>query len=164
MLTFSMSYGQSLSKAEANAAEGVKTVYNDGREVVKTVYADGKILAPKLEKAIEIIAKKLKVTADSLWDILVKQQIVWSWCYLFGVILSIISWGHFYYRFYESRRDLSECNEWKNSNIFIVIISLTTSIFFSVISITHFGAMMTGFLNPEYSAMTTILDAAKSLK
>lgn len=75
-----------------------KTVYSDGKEVVSTVYKDVKSLTPKIAQGINEIAKGLKIGAESVWLILVKQQKVWSICFLILTIASLINWLLFYKR------------------------------------------------------------------
>ena len=74
------------------------TAYKDGKEAVTTVYNDIKESAPKVFQALEVLAKELKTTTESLWGILVKQQEVWSWCFLILTISSLINWYLFYKR------------------------------------------------------------------
>src|SRR6188508_1867440 len=78
--------------------EGVATVYNDGTSVVKTVYNDAKSLSPKIESAIKSLATELKTTTNALWDILVRQQLVWSIGFLILTLTSIFNWYLFYKR------------------------------------------------------------------
>lgn len=81
-----------------NGASATKTVYTDGKEAVKTIYSDVKTLTPKIEKGVQEIAKGLKVGAESVWRILVRQQLVWSICFLILTIASLCNWFFFYKR------------------------------------------------------------------
>jgi hypothetical protein len=81
-----------------SSQEGVSTVYKDGTSVVKTVYNDAKSLSPKIESAIKSLATELKTTTDALWDILVRQQLVWSIGFLILTLTSIFNWYLFYKR------------------------------------------------------------------
>lgn len=81
-----------------NSQKGVATVYNDGKSVVTTVYSDLKSSAPKVYKALESLAKELKTTTDALWVILVKQQLVWSICFLILTLSALFNWFIFYKR------------------------------------------------------------------
>jgi len=78
--------------------EGITTVYKDGTAVIKTVYNDAKSLSPKIEKALKSLATELKTTTNALWDILVKQQLVWSICFLILTISALFNWYLFYKR------------------------------------------------------------------
>lgn len=110
LMTMTLSFAQT-SKAEINqiikeqsdgiitpAQKGVSTVYNDGTSAVKTVYNDIKSLSPKIESAIKSLATELKTTTNALWSILVKQQLVWSICFLILTLSAILNWFLFYKR------------------------------------------------------------------
>lgn len=86
-----------------NTASATKTVYSDGKAVISTVYKDAKDLAPKISQGINEIAKGLKIGAESVWHILVKQQLVWSICFLILTIASIFNWCMFYKRHLTSK-------------------------------------------------------------
>lgn len=132
---------------------------------ISTVYHDVKrgidVNAPKIEQALGTIAKDLKVTADQVWIILVRQQKVWSICLLIGEILTIFSWTHFWYRM----RKGNECkwNE-KERHAISAMITFTIASCGTIISAIYFTDMLTGFMNPEYGAMQTIAKVAQSLK
>ena len=114
LMTMTLSFAQSkpqASKAEiakiikeqsdgviTPAQKGITTVYQDGTTVVKTVYNDVKSLSPKIESAIKSLATELKTTTNALWDILVKQQLVWSIGFLILTLTSIFNWYLFYKR------------------------------------------------------------------
>lgn len=96
------SFDKTVNKTE----KGVSTVYNDSKNVVKTVYGDLKEVAPKIESAVTEVAKGLKVGAENVWDILVKQQMVWSIAFLILTIVSCINWYIFYKRNYTKNKDI----------------------------------------------------------
>ncbi len=83
----------------ANEQKITEQVYDDGKQAVSTVYNDVKSLTPKIENGIKSIAEGLKVGAESVWNILVKQQKVWSIAFLILTITSIINWLLFYKRY-----------------------------------------------------------------
>ena len=72
------------------------TVYSDGKNAISSIYKDVKSTTPVIAKAVEDIAKGLKVTDDAVWDILVKQQKVWSICYLILTLSALFNWWLFY--------------------------------------------------------------------
>lgn len=78
-------------------------VYNDIKQASSTIYKDAKTLAPKIETAVTEVAKGLKVGAESVWNILVKQQLVWSICFLILTLSSLFNWYLFYKRTYTSK-------------------------------------------------------------
>lgn len=65
---------------------------------IETVYDDVKSMSPKISKALTSLSKELKVGVNALWDILVKQQLVWSIVFLMLTITSIFNWFIFYYK------------------------------------------------------------------
>ena len=74
----------------------IETVYKDSKNGISTVYNDLKSTTPQIKNALESLSKELKTTTDSLWFILVKQQLVWSWCFLILIVSSLINWIMFY--------------------------------------------------------------------
>lgn len=76
----------------------IETVYSDSKNSISTVYNDLKSTTPQIKSALEFLSKELKTTTDSLWLILVKQQLVWSWCFLILIFSSIFNWFLFYKR------------------------------------------------------------------
>lgn len=86
-----------------NTKSATKTVYSDGKSIISTVYKDAKDLAPKISQGINEIAKGLKIGAESVWHILVKQQLVWSICFLILTITSLFNWFIFYKRHLNSK-------------------------------------------------------------
>lgn len=151
-----------------NFVNGVSTVYNDTKSLTGTVYNDfkdaAKNITPKIESAIQEIAKGLKVGTVYVWNILVKQQRVWSWCYLIGMIISLIVWYKFYSFIKEGKTDLNEYDQWKSHNVIMSVILFFTASILSFISFQHVVPMMTGFLNPEFGAIQTVIEFAKTLK
>lgn len=89
---------QEIAKIANESKNGISTVYTDSKSAVATVYSDLKTSAPKVYKALESLAKELKTTTDALWIILVKQQLVWSICFLILTFTSILNWFLFYKR------------------------------------------------------------------
>lgn len=75
------------SEALKKTSEAVGTVYKDSKTVVGTAYDDG--------KSLQSVAEGLKTTSIKAWEILVKQQQVWSWCYLFLTLTSLFLWYKF---------------------------------------------------------------------
>jgi hypothetical protein len=96
-----------IDKHSAKVEEGVSTVYNDSKDIVKTAYSDIKDLTPKIEQAIISISNGLKTTAVNVWDILIKQQLVWSVCYLILTLSAIFNWWLFYNRLKPNPKNIS---------------------------------------------------------
>lgn len=108
LMTMTLSFAQSkqVDKLLNNSKDGVSTVYNDGKQAVSTVYNDVKSLSPKVESAIKSLATELKTTTNALWNILVKQQLVWSICFLILTISALFNWHLFYKRTQVKQKDI----------------------------------------------------------
>ena len=141
----------------------VETIYTDGKNVVSTVYNDIKSLSPKVETAVKSLAEQFKTTTTELWNILVKQQLVWSICILLCLITTIFSWLHFWYRFKvacENKWGMSGSAHYELICIMCAAISIAGTIIVSI----NFNDMLTGFINPEYGALKTIVEVTTKLK
>jgi len=104
-MTLTFAQSKQVDQILDDSKNGVSTVYKDGTTAVKTVYNDAKSLSPKIERAIKSLATELKTTTNALWDILVKQQLVWSICFLILTISALFNWYIFY------KRNLNKLNE-----------------------------------------------------
>ena len=97
-LVFSLSINAQKNNKSNESSKAIETVYKDSKEGIVTVYNDLKSTTPQIKSALEALSKELKTTSDSLWKILVKQQLVWSWCFLALMLSSIFNWILFYKR------------------------------------------------------------------
>ena len=178
-------------KVSSQTSKSIETVYKDSKNGISTVYNDLKSTTPQIKNALESLSKELKTTTDSLWLILVKQQLVWSWCFLILIFSSLFNWLLFYKRNFGNYKDcdfhigLEKSTETINENyreksvtetntdilipknkspewfIYIHLILCLTLSYFSFI---HFSDMLTGFINPEFGALKTITEVVKNLK
>lgn len=101
--------------ANAQVADNIVSKTSDG---VSTVYNDLKSTAPAVSKALNSLAKELKVGVNAVWDILVKQQLVWSWCFLILTLSALINWFMFYRRNFFKIKDDGDyiiCKRWAPS-------------------------------------------------
>lgn len=156
IMMFSLSYGQEEDLSG-------RVVYEDGKAAVKEVYGDAKSMAPKVEAAVEKLATSLKTTADKLWDILVRQQTVNSIVILMVLILTVLSWLHFWYRW-----NLGNKMNWggRPSAQYEIACAITLALALAgtVVTGIHFNDMVTGFVNPEYGALKTIAQVAQQIQ
>jgi uncharacterized membrane protein (DUF485 family) len=65
---------------------------------------------------------------------------------------------------FESNNDLEGDGEWKTQNTLLAVAVFLMSLGFTILSVIHVVPMMTGFLNPEFGALQTIAEIAKSIK
>jgi hypothetical protein len=98
VLAFSLTINAQKNNSLNKSSKAIETVYADSKEGITTVYNDLKSTTPQIKNALEALSKELKTTSDSLWKILVKQQLVWSWCFLILIFSSALNWFLFYKR------------------------------------------------------------------
>ncbi len=89
LFTIVLIFVSNISIAQDTTKVNGSVIYNDVKSAIN-------VNAPKIEKAITSLAQGLKVTADNVWNILVKQQKVWSICYLILTIAAIGNWLYFW--------------------------------------------------------------------
>ena len=134
------------------------TVYGDGKDIVKQLYEDSKHLGSKLEGAISYVAEGLKTTSIKAWEILVKQQLVWSYCFLFLTLLSVYSIYRFFNQWKTMNSDVDESGDIKQSHIILTFMLGVVAVVSSLASGLHFEQMITGFVNPEFGALRTLVE------
>jgi hypothetical protein len=165
LMTMTLSFAQEkqVDKIIDNSKDGVSTVYNDGKEAVSTVYKDVKSMSPKVEEAVKSLAEQFKTTTNALWNILVKQQLVWSYCFLFLTLLSLYSVYKFFNQYSKTVSDVDDDGDIKQSNFALSLILGAIALSSSIVSGVHFEQMITGFVNPEFGALQTIMKIATKL-
>lgn len=202
ILAFSLNINAQKNNNTNESSKAIETVYKDSKNGITTVYNDLKSTTPQIKNALEVLSKELKTTTDSLWKILVKQQLVWSWCFLMLIFSSILNWFLFYRRNlsknlkYEKVRVIKQKLMYKegatekeieaypslyrqkymnveeeelrlvpNSTIpYFRYFNLIVCVILSVFSFLHFPDMLTGFINPEFGALKTIIEVVKNIK
>jgi gas vesicle protein len=144
--------------AYQDGKSATSTVYGDGKEIVKQLYGDTKEFGSKLEGALTYVAEGLKTTSIKAWEILVKQQLVWSYCFLFLTLLSLYSVYKFFNQYSKTVSDVDNAGDIKQSNIALSTILGTIALSSSIVSGVHFEQMITGFVNPEFGALRTLVE------
>jgi hypothetical protein len=160
------SNAKELVKTTSNAVDKVYedgksatgTLYGDGKELAKQLYGDSKLLGSKLEDALTYAAEGLKTTSIKAWEILVKQQLVWSYCFLFLTLLSLYSVYKFFNQYSKTVSDVDDAGDIKTSNFVLSMILGAIALASSIVSSVHFEQMITGFVNPEFGALRTLVE------
>lgn len=134
--------------------DSVTTVFNK-------VYED-------MKQGIKGLAESLKVGTEYVWNILVKQQLVKSLCYLaISLFLSLIT-IIFYRRIRFNNKAFKESGvKSRDENSYGVASAIYSVLFVLVIAAniyninSNVGTILTGFINPEYGAIQDILTFTK---
>lgn len=103
----------------------------------------------KLEK----LAESLKVPAEHVYGVLVKQQVVIGYTYLIGVVVSILIMIISLYIFTK----VEGFDEDNFINIFSFILIILFGLLFVTMSILFMSDGIGGILNPEYGALKEIM-------
>jgi hypothetical protein len=144
--------------AYQDGKSATSTLYQDGKELTKQLYGDSKLLGSKLEDALTYAAEGLKTTSIKAWEILVKQQLVWSYCFLFLTLLSLYSIYRFFNQWKIMNSDLDESGDIKQSHIALTFVLGVIATMSSLASGINFEQMITGFVNPEFGALRTLVE------
>lgn len=135
----------SLSK---NTKESV--TYIDTSSNFKMIYTD-------IKSNIQALSSALKVGAEHVYEILVKQQIVNSIVWLIFSVLCIICIIIFIKVIM-----LASKNNWNNDGtIGFVFVAGIGCIIFLIICLAHIDIIVMGFVNPEYGAIKEIINFVK---
>lgn len=135
----------SLSK---NTKESI--TYIDTSSNFKMIYTD-------IKSNIQALSSALKVGAEHVYGILVKQQVVNSITWLIFSILCIICIIVFI-----KIVMLASKNNWDDDGtIGFVFVAGIGCIVFLIICLAHIDTIVTGFVNPEYGAIKEIINFVK---
>lgn len=143
------------------AADGIETVYNDGKEAVTTLYGDGKDvikeLYPDIKDALKSIGSAIGVAAEHVYTVLVKRYVVEGVTQLLifiGSIVLLIFGIRGVNRFMKNEAIIT----WKIT--FPVIFSV---IGFIMLLCVNYNDMLMGIINPEYGAINYIIEYTQSM-
>lgn len=146
------------SSLRQDIKDGISTIHSDVTEATKYI-------TPKAEALLKNVFDKVGNTTIKLWEIIVKQQKVMSWCYLILFIISGISFISISRKVSEIKKLISNKieDELKEKSLmkFNYIVLFCSVVIFSVSSyhaIPNLGKMMTGFINPEFGAIEQIYE------
>lgn len=108
--------------------------------------------------AISGIGEALKVGAEHVYEVLVRQQVVISVSYLIGILIgSVFCYFILSYSFknmYETNRHGHK--EFNEGTLPFFLVGGFLCIGLLLFTIAHIGVIVTGFVNPEYGAIMEI--------
>lgn len=141
-----------IDSTKAGISSTVKAV--DTSSTFRMIYGD-------LKDGIFALGKSLKVGAEHVYVVFVKQQIVKAIAFLFLFILSLISGVLFYKQFgkIEFEKDRYGSKEVKEVRPFaFAVVFGIISVFTFLVFIFNIDNMIMGFVNPEYGAIKDVID------
>lgn len=151
----------SVVKAEKPVTEVVNSVVDSASVAVKENASTFMVLYEDLKTGVTALASALKVPAEHVYAILVKQQVVNSLTYLVVFILASIS------LFISCRYGLPWASEHgDDSDGASYVLPVLGILIFGVIVmfvLFNMDTIMTGILNPEYGAIQDIVKMVKGI-
>lgn len=148
-----VSAGLALADSMVEASRNVVT-YLDTSSQFKT-------LCTKLEAGTVAIAQSLKISVQSVWDIVVKQQKVKVWFWFIGIVIMLGTWypsiKFVSWCFNRSKECTGDANAWGllGTGWLIGKVTLTALIYPKLFIV------LVGFANPEYGAILEIVNFIK---
>lgn len=120
-----------------------------------------KAIVGNTQEAITYLAVGLKTTAENVWNILVKQQKVKAWTYLLLFLSSIV----FDILIFKLIRKISSTVTDADPFPYIgMVVLFALGVGYSYYNSLNLYPMLTGFINPEYSAIKDIVEIATQFK
>ncbi len=144
------------NNTKAISIDSIKTDINntvtsiDTSSVTKTIYQD-------VKSALVGLSSGLKVGAEHVYQILVKQQIVNSITYLILLIIALL----LLIPLYKFIKFCTTNNDAHEGHIFICFIAIIVIGAFNAIMLSYINKIIMGFVNPEYGAIEKILELIK---
>lgn len=149
------SVSNEIDTLKTNAINTAKAI--DTSSVSKQLYTD-------LKSGLVGIAGALKVGAEHVYEVLVRQQVVNSILYLLCGVLAFIFIINFI-----NKNESSEI--WFDGRVdfitglgFIRLIQLIIGFILLLVLLFHLDNILTGFINPEFGALEQIMDWVKNNK
>lgn len=132
------------SADQISQSETFSNIPDSAKLTFSRVYSD-------VKTGIAALAASLKVGAEHVYGILVRQQLVISLTWLIFLIISCVMWIPFFK--YMPDDEGVKCP-------YIVFIG-GSSFLFTLVSFCHIEMILTGLINPEYGAIKDIISIVK---
>ena len=126
----------------------VKAGSEQSQQLSRDIYMD-------VKSAIVSMTESLKVGADHVYGVLVKQQYINSWILVMGWLGWLLLVFTFIVCLKQNSKNGGDDDMW----IALCIVSGILTVIIGIVCVVFFGDMITGFTNPEYNAIKEILDA-----
>jgi hypothetical protein len=140
------SISETADSIKKDVSDGIATV--DTSSLYRTIYEDAK-------SGLKGIADALKVGAEHVYIVIVKQQVVKAVTWLIFILLQI-PLGVLVY--VGGKKLFAYCDKGNPLPVFYTIFIGGTPIVLLIIGLCHLDVIVTGFLNPEFGAMEQIME------
>jgi uncharacterized membrane protein YuzA (DUF378 family) len=161
-LLFSQLSYAGVGETVSNAIDSTKAAVKEGIGVVDTS-SNFKMVYTDIKDGISALASGLKVGAEHVYEILVKQQIVNAITLLIVGIIGLILMLNFIKKYKDPKEHWGDDDEPTGLGILRTLQLLLALILFALF-IFSIDEVIMGFVNPEYGAIETIIDIVKDSK
>ena len=172
LLTFTININASNNKIDSTIKSEVLKLPDSTQLTFKEVYSD-------IKAGLSGLGSALKVGSEHVYEVLVKQQVVFSITMSLVLLIGILGFisfaGCFYsknryriksrWNYDKDRNQIEEFykdeSEWNDPHITKTIITGIISGIFLLVGLLYLNDIITGFVNPEYGAIQDILKIIK---
>jgi hypothetical protein len=137
-----------------SAIQSVKEI--DTSSTFKAMYTDFKY-------GITALAASLKVGAEHVYEVLVRQQVVYSIIWTIVLIIGIVFISIWLYRYKDDKEEWEDGASMTGICVFRSL-QVFLGILLFIIGILNIDTIITGFINPEYGALKDVIEMVQKIK
>lgn len=137
-----------------SSIQAVKEV--DTSSTFKAMYSDFK-------QGVVALASSLKVGAEHVYGVLVRQQVVYAIVFLTLTIIGLILILNWIKKYKDDKEEWQKDNDITGLGL-IRVIQIGVALLMIFIGVIHINSIMTGFINPEYGAIQDVIEMVKDVK
>ena len=145
---------QTVVAIKDSATQSIKEI--DTSSTFKAMYSDFKY-------GITALAGSLKVGAEHVYEVLVKQQIVYSIIWLLVLIIGITFICIWLYRYKDDKEEWENRQDATALGVFRTLQLFCGALMF-ILGMINIDTIITGFINPEYGALKEVIEMVKKIK
>lgn len=151
-------YGQ--TSTVVAAIDSAKQAVKDGVNAVDTS-GNFKMIYTDIKTGISALASGLKVGAEHVYEVLVRQQLVNAIVWLIVFVASVIFLRA---TIKYAMKAIEKEGMGSEGEALLVFFGNLLSVLIFIVALFHIDTIVTGFVNPEYGAIETIIDIVKQSK
>jgi len=124
-----------------------------------------KLMYSDFKQGIVALASSLKVGAEHVYGVLVRQQIVYAIVYLVLIIIGFILILNWIKKYKDSGENWVNLNREEPTGLGVLrFIQMIVALIMVGIGVFNIESIMTGFINPEYGAIQDVIEMVKDVR
>ena len=151
-------YGQ--TSTVVAAIDSAKQAVKDGVNAVDTS-GNFKMIYTDIKTGISALASGLKVGAEHVYEVLVRQQLVNAIVWLIVFVASVIFLRA---TIKYAMKAIEKEDGASDDEAAMIVFGNLLSVLIFIVALFHIDIIVTGFVNPEYGAIKTIISIVKESK